>query len=173
MDYNEYQMAAVSTDFYRQDPEAVLGLASEVGELIEKMDGNAYTIPKEYSIKDIGYELSDITWYIADIAWRWGIGLDDINKAISIEFRWVRSWEHCLIMSCGEICGLVSKLYRDSEDNQIDKEKLIINLAKCLESVKHISKGYGFTIDQIMEMNIKKLADRKRRGVLGGSGDVR
>lgn len=75
----------------------------------------------------------------------------------------------------GEIQGKVKKVLRDS--NGIFTEEIKKELAKecgdLLWYISLISRDLGYNLDTIAQMNIKKLKDRKERGVISGSGDNR
>ena len=46
-------------------------------------------------------------------------------------------------------------------------------LGDCLWYLAVIAARFGYTLEEIAEMNVEKLRDRQRRGVLKGSGDNR
>jgi NTP pyrophosphatase (non-canonical NTP hydrolase) len=77
MTLNEYQTQAYSTSFYQAWEYPYLGLASEAGEVCDKVkkylrDGGVF--PKD----DVVRELGDVLWYIANIAKDLGITLDEV-----------------------------------------------------------------------------------------------
>lgn len=75
----------------------------------------------------------------------------------------------------GEIQGKIKKILRD--DNGVVDEAHCIALAKeagdLLWYVTRLGAEIGIPLEVIATMNVNKLADRARRGVLGGSGDDR
>lgn len=80
-----------------------------------------------------------------------------------------------LASEAGEVCGKVGKIIRDNNGvftpekiNEISFElgDTLWFLASCCQSL-------GLSLDKIASDNLKKLADRKERGVIGGSGDKR
>lgn len=84
-----------------------------------------------------------------------------------------------LASEVGEVLGKVSKLtmrdhnyYVDalSEENRID---LLRELGDCQWDLAEAAGVLGATLQDITDMNLNKLADRKARGKLGGSGDNR
>lgn len=82
MDFNKYQQKAVSTDFYKDDRDCVLGFASEAGEVAGKVskiyrDGLLFGAEERHNI---ALELGDCLWYIAAIAARYGISLEHIAR---------------------------------------------------------------------------------------------
>ena len=75
----------------------------------------------------------------------------------------------------GECLGKVKKMLRD--DNSILTEERRNAIGKEIGDVQWyiaaLAKECGLSLQDIAEANIAKLADRKVRGVLGGSGDNR
>jgi NTP pyrophosphatase (non-canonical NTP hydrolase) len=82
----------------------------------------------------------------------------------------------------GEIAEKIGKLMRDMQrgvSDGIDDVPaewlwaLEKELGDCLWYISQIATELGADLGGVMEQNIAKLADRKARGVLGGSGDDR
>jgi NTP pyrophosphatase (non-canonical NTP hydrolase) len=76
---------------------------------------------------------------------------------------------------CGEIANKIKKVIRD-DDGVITEEKknqLKGELGDIYYYLARLSDELGLDINTILHENIKKLEDRKERGVLGGSGDNR
>ena len=75
----------------------------------------------------------------------------------------------------GEIQGKIKKILRDDAGEV--GEAVRIALAKeagdLLWYVARLASEISIPLETIAEMNINKLADRRERGVLGGSGDDR
>lgn len=76
----------------------------------------------------------------------------------------------------GEIQGKIKKIMRD-EPGMTLSDGIRVALAKeagdLLWYVARLGAEIDMTLEQIAQMNLNKLADRKARGVLGGSGDDR
>lgn len=75
----------------------------------------------------------------------------------------------------GEICNKVKKIIRDeggalSEDK---KQALVDELGDVMWYVAAIAKDLKVALDDVARRNLDKLASRKQRGTLGGSGDNR
>lgn len=70
----------------------------------------------------------------------------------------------------GEVVDKIKKFYRDGK---LDKTAVGLELGDVLWYLSMLAKHMGYTLEQIAEMNITKLLDRKARNVLHGEGDNR
>jgi len=68
----------------------------------------------------------------------------------------------------GEIAGKLNKWLRDYKGDitKLDKKALAAEIGDLLWFTATLSENIGFSLDEIAKMNLKKLADRKKRGVL-------
>jgi NTP pyrophosphatase (non-canonical NTP hydrolase) len=75
----------------------------------------------------------------------------------------------------GEIAGQLKRVERDDGDVITDdrREKLKLELGDALWYMASLAAELGLTLNEIAEANLAKLADRKARKALHGSGDVR
>lgn len=75
----------------------------------------------------------------------------------------------------GEVLGKVKKLLRDKRGvlSGDDKKEIAKELGDVLWYVNAVSHLLGYELEDIARMNIEKLASRKDRGMLHGSGDNR
>jgi len=80
-----------------------------------------------------------------------------------------------LVGETGEIAEKFKKIYRDNggkiTPEQIEDIKK--ELGDVLWYTATVSEYLGIPFDEVAELNIKKLASRKARGKVGGSGDNR
>lgn len=75
----------------------------------------------------------------------------------------------------GEVADKVKKVIRDNNQHFTDDKKLEIakEVGDVLWYCATMAHDIGFTLEEVAQMNIDKLASRKQRGKLSGSGDNR
>ncbi|MBA2667114.1 MAG: nucleoside triphosphate pyrophosphohydrolase family protein [Trueperaceae bacterium] len=79
----------------------------------------------------------------------------------------------------GEVAEKIGKLMRDEgyapgdDLSEAQREALAKELGDVLWYVAVLAHDLGVTLGEVGARNLAKLADRQRRGVLGGSGDDR
>ena len=75
-----------------------------------------------------------------------------------------------LTIAAGSMCGALKKEIRDNAHKpDVEKEAL----RKIFQISTVLAKKLGSTLEHVATVNIAKLASRKARGVIGGSGDNR
>lgn len=75
----------------------------------------------------------------------------------------------------GEVQGKIKKVLRD-KDGIYDEESRLAILDECgdvLWYLAALAKDLGSNLDEVAEINLTKLIDRRKRNVIGGSGDKR
>lgn len=81
-----------------------------------------------------------------------------------------------LAEEAGEVCGKIAKFIRKSKQG-VDAELLRKDIGKelgdVLFQVSETARQFGYTLEEIAQMNVDKLNDRQDRGVLVGEGDER
>lgn len=79
------------------------------------------------------------------------------------------------LSEAGEVQGKVKKAWRD--DNAVitpeRKEAILSEVGDVLWYLSQLANELGVSLGSIAEENIAKLASRKERGVISGSGDNR
>jgi NTP pyrophosphatase (non-canonical NTP hydrolase) len=65
----------------------------------------------------------------------------------------------------------VAKYYRG--DGELNEEGLKKELGDVLWFIAELSTHLGFTLQDVAELNLQKLADRQQRNALKGEGDNR
>jgi NTP pyrophosphatase (non-canonical NTP hydrolase) len=82
-----------------------------------------------------------------------------------------------LAEEAGEVAGKVKKLWRDSDWSVIDqsayRELIKSELGDCCWYIAQLAREFDIKLSDVVTANISKLESRRRRGVLGGSGDNR
>lgn len=82
-----------------------------------------------------------------------------------------------LAEEAGEVAGKVAKYVRKSATEVPDYYALREAIGKELGDVAYqlseSARQFNFTLQDIIDMNVAKLSDRKERGVLVGEGDNR
>ena len=89
-----------------------------------------------------------------------------------------------LVGEAGEVAEKVKKFFRDNQFEVMCEDavaeipaetrmEIAKELSDCLWYVTAIASDIGYSLEEIAELNLTKLADRNQRGKLTGSGDNR
>lgn len=84
-------------------------------------------------------------------------------------------WNYALLnlaSECGELLGLVAKVIRDGPNEKFH-DLGVKELGDILWHVAAIADDLGVSLEDVAQTNLNKLASRKERGVISGSGDNR
>lgn len=75
----------------------------------------------------------------------------------------------------GEVQAIFKKWIRDhdADIDKLDRDNVKKELGDVLWYIAVIAHDLGISFDDLASVNLEKLASRKERGVLGGSGDNR
>lgn len=75
----------------------------------------------------------------------------------------------------GEVADKVKKVIRDNNQDFTEEKKndIAFEIGDVLWYCATMANDIGYSLEQIAQMNIYKLASRKKRGTLSGSGDNR
>lgn len=90
-----------------------------------------------------------------------------------------------LVGEVGELASKVAKSIRSGEasidyndviyardiDSEIAKIKHAKEIGDCLWMIAGLANVYGYTLEEIAQMNLDKLAKRKQAGTIEGNGD--
>lgn len=114
------------------------------------------------------------------------MNIDEYQEAAwaTARFRFKNAIGYCalqLASEAGEVAGKVAKITRD-EDRDFDQlhrmsqercEAILKEIGDVLWYASALSRLLGYTLSEVAEMNLDKLAGREARGTLAGSGDDR
>ena len=88
-----------------------------------------------------------------------------------------KPWVYALGLTgeAGELADKIKKVYRDKGGvfKQEEREAITKELGDVLWYLTRLGATLGFSLEEIAKGNINKLADRAKRGKIGGSGDDR
>lgn len=76
-----------------------------------------------------------------------------------------------LVGEAGEVAEKVKKVLRG--DREIPREEIAKEVGDVLWYAAALAEDLGYTLEEIVMMNVAKLSDRKERGVVKGDGDRR
>ena len=180
IDWNKYQAEALTTAVYPLEREldyTILGLCSEVAEVAEL----AYQLDEDTSIPDwqasMKSELGDVAWYAAAVADALSVPLQQIAdmRAATVEDTSALKALLALVAASGALAGLLKKSIRD-EGGHLSatcEYRMKVEVERVLLLLAQLCRGHHLTLEGVTQANLNKLADRKQRDMLGGSGDRR
>lgn len=84
-------------------------------------------------------------------------------------------WAMGIAGETGEVIEKWKKIvaYNDGEITDDDRLEIKKELGDVVWYVALLAHSLGLSLNEVMELNVAKLADRKKRGVTKGSGDNR
>jgi len=181
--FKQYQEGARSTAIYPNIGSNIayptLGLAGECGELYSKLSSvHSISTLDDETREDLQKEVGDLFWYIASIASEFKISLGDFESYFydsEAEYLSTNMGYISLPKSVGKVCERVKKILRDKNGWWVEADQIVIkkDLAEVLSDISAICYWLGFQFRDVAQANLDKLASRKLRGVLQGSGDNR
>ena len=166
MTINEYQKATETTEIRPQTAVVNLRLMCSICGLIEEME----ELEEATEVDDIIKEAGDVFYYIASIARETDMDLESLFDRVEERNLIDKKFSTSLPLK------LLKKTYRDMNGIMSDdyKSQLWDFLAAVIHEV--VNFCFDFTemsIEEIMQLNIDKLQDRLKRGVIQGDGDRR
>lgn len=171
MNIKEYQKEAIKFATFGNKMEneyLALGLSGEVGEVLNKLkkvirddDGQLM----EDAARHIALEVGDVLWYVVTIAHKEKIRLlftPHKKKNVPLKDAITFGME------------VMYQSFRTSDDLVDGRLSFPPNrLLVICSALELLSNFAGYTLEEVADMNIQKLTDRKNRGKIGGSGDDR
>jgi hypothetical protein len=147
-----------------------LGLMGEIGEVCGKIrDLNSEAFRKE---------IGDVLWYVANLLYefkledRYSSTFEDLRPRLTT-FSETVALE--LTATGGQISEIVKKVMRDKQGqwDQTTSDKIALHLDYLLELLTFLCELSGCFLSDVAQANLDKLASRKARNQLQGSGDNR
>lgn len=174
---DEYQARTADTAIYpgagTGSTEAIVYLTlglSEVGE-IQQMTSNS---EGDWMFQDLYAEMGDLLWYVVRLYDELGQKPDGFGP-INEGNRPLDEMASLLSVRVCAVQGFIKKILRDHAGHLAgeDTGEVLYLLDKVGATLSHMAFLTGTRLAYIADINLAKLADRKQRGVLGGSGDHR
>lgn len=91
------------------------------------------------------------------------------------EGRGADGFVYLTLGACGEAGEIAEKVkkYIRGDFKELPKEEIALELGDLLWYLSEQARLLGYELSEIAEMNLAKLAERKKRGTLQGEGDKR
>ena len=163
MTFEEYQKAAVSfrTDTANNEEYLTFGLIAEVGEAAGKL---AKRVRDDlWDEKAFVKELGDILWFVANLA-------DYYDRELDANFSELKV---CFEIDFGNCCSPDWTMTRVVHyvGNTVTNNSICF--VEIVGEVTRLASYFGYTLEQVAEINLAKLRDRAARGKIQGNGDER
>jgi NTP pyrophosphatase (non-canonical NTP hydrolase) len=167
MTLNEYQKLAMRTCCIPYDNKkdmlrhAVFGLCSEAGEIAELVEKS-----RPWMLIDMLHfkkELGDCCWMIAEAATALDIEMDNlfVNPTMSYFSNDIVAAVFNIQSKAGVVAGLLQKEYQGHEFNTTSAS---LALGECLATIGRVCEMGGFSLREVMQLNIDKLRARFPEG---------
>jgi hypothetical protein len=155
-------------------------LCSEVGEIgdvyaREKLIGWGFS---RKGTNEILSEIGDNWWYAAAVADAMGKTFEEVRTFSGLLPQTYPSRGITILLlgkHASNIAGVLKKSIRDNDGYFEAKhtEAVMAELFQFTHQLEQLTAAFGSTTEAVMAKNLNKLADRKSRGVLQGSGNNR
>ena len=167
MTLNEYQKLAMRTSCISEENKkdmlrhAVFGLCSEVGEIAELVEQS-----RPWMLIDMGHfkkELGDCCWMIAEAATALDVELNKLTVNLNGSYysNDIVSAICNMQAKAGMVAGLLQKEYQGHVFND---SAAFLALGECLITIGRVSEACGFSLHDVMKLNIDKLRARFPEG---------
>ncbi len=166
MTFEEYQKQAVSfrTESVNNEEYLALGLIAEVGEAAGKLAKRI--LDGVFDEKAFVKELGDILWFVANFAEF--CEDDDIDGALKDSFAQAGVADGSM-MPATYLLRELTVFAAAATNGEADAW----NFQRIVNWIAGIAAKYGYTLEEVAEINIAKLRDRQARGAIKGDGDER
>jgi len=178
LNWEEYSKKCERTLCYKRDEEKIvcstLEIIDEIAEFLEHFQGGSDS-------KLLNLELGDITYGMAILANQYGITLKELKSPYAPINKMTSSVYSNLIddglMCAGLLAGVMKKTIRDDNyvltDTKNRKEKFTFYMSSLYTYIIDYCDIHKVNFSDILSWNVEKLADRQKRNVIQGDGDLR
>lgn len=167
MKFEDYQEKALETALETALTEGYLvpGLIAELGEVLSLFAKNTRD-GGDLDLDALAKEIGDCYWFIAVCGEHFDhyLSFDTIGDIYQSEDKFDSTTPQVAVYAM--IYGAVEEAAKFNEFS----DDLLRGI---LEGLSILEYKFGLDRDNVLQMNLDKLASRKERGVLGGSGDNR
>ena len=143
---------------------ACMGIIEETGEIIAELrktlfKGNFHE--KAFNVKEIESELGDLLWYISLICKNANIDIKQLknykenDKVVSKREKLIQ-----ISIKMGQYAGEIVDEYQKVFAGEKDNNELLEKIEKQFLSICELAKELDITIDEILDINIKKINSR-------------
>jgi NTP pyrophosphatase (non-canonical NTP hydrolase) len=192
--FDEYQRRAMATAIYPREHAVVypaLDLAGEAGEVCEKIKKALRDHGGKIDQDVLAKELGDVLWYLAAMAsdLERTLGDTNITNGLSMsEFQEISTEQYEIItpvrmafalsVYVSSVSHRIARSWIDGDGSVIPSETAKqeifgLHVQRVLEGIAIMAHSLNLSLEDIARANLDKLADRAKRGVIGGEGDER
>jgi len=80
---------------------------------------------------------------------------------------------YCALGLTGEAGEVANKVKKKVRDGVLVESEVAKEVSDCLWYIANLSYELGYSLEEVVQMNVDKLSSRKERGTIGGEGDNR
>lgn len=170
LDLEEYRKLTRKTATYPEDEAfeyLTYGLMGEQSELSSKVINS---VDSNYPTEGIIKELGDVLWYITVIVDNQDYKVEDFydKDKVSPPKESLNELLLKLNANCGKFAELTKKKKRDGKE--INIEGKVTPIYKLIDQIATL---HSYSIEEVANLNMQKLLDRKERNKIKGDGDNR
>lgn len=158
MTFDEYQVKAARTiasdKNYEQEMHAIHGMVAETGEIVEALQST------DELCRRVGSECGDLYWMIAEYCTSQGWSMSEIDHMrTTIESKGILVYD--LVIWVAKLHGMYQKMYQGHNMMELDYKQTVCNILFVLNE---FTRRFCLSVDECLEMNIKKLLARYPNG---------
>jgi hypothetical protein len=165
MNWTQYQQQALTFVAVKGDLRAYVayGLLSEVGEIAGVYAKQVRGDDADFRARLLS-ELGDVAWFIAVGAHCLGVDVGAITCADDPNLRTRYHLLQSLVWAADELALLLMRTPRPYYNTEV---------FNAVIAFTDLVQSEGFTVAEVLQANLDKLASRQQRGTIAGSGDER